>query len=64
MKFVLTLLMCTSVGNQCLPPYQNPTIYDDAYDCMVDGYTKRLQMALNQEKLKVRTKVFTQTVLS
>ena len=40
MKFVLTLLMCTSVGNQCLPPYQNPTIYDDAYDCMIAGYKK------------------------
>jgi len=43
MKFVLTLLMCTSVGNQCLPPYQNPTIYDDAYDCMIDGYTMSLE---------------------
>ena len=38
MKFVLTLLMCSAVGNVCLPPHQHPIIFDDAYDCMKEGY--------------------------
>jgi len=40
MKFVLTLIMCSSVYNQCLPPYSSPDIYNSHYECVVSGYEK------------------------
>ena len=38
MKFILTMLICSQVANTCIPPYQYPESFDDAYDCMVKGY--------------------------
>ena len=38
MKFVLTMIMCSAVANQCMPPFQIDKVYNDGYDCMVDGY--------------------------
>ena len=42
MKFILTLVMCSIVNGKttCLPPFQSQIDYNDAYDCMVDGYMK------------------------
>jgi hypothetical protein len=38
MKFVLTMIICSAVANQCMPPFQIDKVYNDGYDCMVDGY--------------------------
>jgi len=42
MKMILTLLMCSSVGNTCLPPYQIEESYKDTFDCMTSGYQKSI----------------------
>ncbi len=42
MKFLLTMFIC-SVGVQgttCLPPKTFDILYNDGYDCMLDGYKK------------------------
>ena len=38
MKFVLTMIICSAVANQCMPPFQIDKVYNDGFDCMVDGY--------------------------
>ena len=30
----------TAQGIQCLPPVKLDILYNDVYDCMLDGYTK------------------------
>ena len=42
MKFLLTVVMCSVLNGEtkCLPPHTFDTHYNDAYDCMVDGYNK------------------------
>ena len=38
MKFVLLLTMCSYMSGNCLPPYEWPTQFDNAYDCSIAGY--------------------------
>ena len=38
MKFVLLLTMCSYTSGTCLPPYEWPTQFKDAYDCSIFGY--------------------------
>ncbi len=38
MKIVLTLFMCSYVSGECLPPFQWPTTFNNAYDCSMFGY--------------------------
>tara|TARA_Y100001973_G_scaffold73503_1_gene107288 strand:- start:1272 stop:1520 length:249 start_codon:yes stop_codon:yes gene_type:complete len=42
MNYILTLLMCSTIAGKitCLPPHQVEVEYIDAYECMLDGYTK------------------------
>ena len=42
MKYILTMVMCSVVNGQtvCLPPFTFEDKYNDAFDCMVDGYNK------------------------
>ena len=42
MKFVLSMIMCTSVYNQCLPPFPMSELYNSHYECMIAGYEKSL----------------------
>ena len=42
MKFILSIIMCTSVGNTCLSPYSYTDTYIDSYDCLLDGYAKSI----------------------
>ena len=37
MNFVLNLILCSAVANTCLPPYQYPDLFSDAYSCMIAG---------------------------
>ena len=42
MKFALALIICSYVGNTCLPPYVYPTEFEDQYDCFVEGYKQSM----------------------
>ena len=45
MKFVLTMIMCTSVYNQCLPPFPMAELYNSHYECMMAGYNELIKKA-------------------
>jgi hypothetical protein len=38
MKFILTLILCSGISSQCLPPYQVSVVYDNMYACLKSGY--------------------------
>ena len=40
MSYLLNIIMCSGLANQCLQPFTFPTQYTDSYTCMVDGYEK------------------------
>jgi hypothetical protein len=42
MKFLLTIVMCSSVAGSCLTPHTFETFYKDSYDCLMDGYQKSI----------------------
>ena len=42
MKFLLTIVMCSSVAGSCLEPHTFDTIYRDSFDCLRDGYIKSI----------------------
>jgi len=47
MKFILTLLLCSGISGQCLPPYQVSAVYDNMYSCLRSGYqvaAKKIEM--------------------
>ena len=45
MKFLLSMIICTSVYNQCLPPHQMPELYNSHYECMIAGYNESIKKA-------------------
>lgn len=45
MKFILTMIMCTSVYNMCLEPFEMQTRYNSHYECMIAGYEEALKKA-------------------
>jgi len=51
MKFLLTLYICTSVGNSCLPVTQEmfnyPMIHDDFNSCIKDGLGQSFEVFYN-----------------
>jgi hypothetical protein len=45
MKFILTMIICTSVYQQCLEPFPMPERYDSHYECMIAGYNEAIDKA-------------------
>jgi len=45
MKFVLSMIICSSVYQQCLPPHPMPNLYNSHYECMIAGYNESLKKA-------------------
>ena len=45
MKFILTMIMCTSVYNICLEPFPMPTKYSSHYECTIAGYEEAIKKA-------------------
>ena len=43
MKFLLSMIFCTSVYNQCLEPFKMSEVYDSHYDCMKAGYEESIK---------------------
>ena len=42
MNYLLSILMCSSVANTCLPPITFNEAYDSSYTCLIDGYQKSI----------------------
>ena len=40
MKFLLTMIICSGLSGQCMPPFTFEKTYIDGYECMLDGYQK------------------------
>ena len=40
MKIMLTIVLCSTIANTCLDPHTFPKVYDNYYDCLLDGYKK------------------------
>ena len=43
MNFVLSLILCSNVAGQCLPPYRYPDLFVDGYSCMIAGNTESIK---------------------
>lgn len=53
MKFLLTIVMCSSVANTCMPPHSFKDLYPTSYECMVDGYQKSLDKTIEIGKAEI-----------
>ena len=42
MKFLLTIVMSSSIAQTCLTPHTFEVSYKDTYDCLMDGYVKSI----------------------
>ena len=42
MKFLLSLIICSSVAGQCMPPYEWPERFNTQYDCLMFGYQESI----------------------
>ena len=45
MKFILTMIICTSVYQQCLDPFPMPEVYPTHYECLMAGYKEAMKKA-------------------
>ena len=45
MKFILSMIICTSVYNVCLDPHPMPEKYGSHYECMIAGYEESIKKA-------------------
>ena len=45
MKFVLSMIICSSVFQNCLPPHSMPDLYNSHYECMIAGYNESIRKA-------------------
>ena len=44
-KFILGLIMCSSVYQTCLPPHEWPDKFNSHYECMMFGYEESIRKA-------------------
>ena len=45
MKILMSLIICSSVYNTCLPPYEWPEKFNSHYECMIEGYEESIRKA-------------------
>ena len=43
MKFVLSIIICSSLAGECMPPYKWPETFRTKYDCLTFGYEESLK---------------------
>ena len=46
MKFALTMIICSNLTGQCIPPYTQG-LYEDPYTCLNAGYQQSIKIAEN-----------------
>ena len=42
MKFILSMIICSGVAGQCIPPYEWPDTFNSQYDCLMFGYKESI----------------------
>ena len=42
MKFLLSMIICSSVAGECMPPYKWPEDFNSQYDCLMFGYNEAI----------------------
>ena len=45
MKFILGLIICSSIYGTCLEPYHWPNKFNSHYECMIFGYEESIKKA-------------------
>lgn len=45
-KWALILIVCSFESNTCIPPFNYPTQFNDAYDCMITGYQESINKTI------------------
>ena len=58
MKFILSMIICTSVYNTCLPPHQMDEVYNTHYECMIAGYEESIAKSKEINKYGTIIKFF------
>ena len=53
MKIALFLIMCSSIAGTCMPPFVHNKMYDNNYECLVDGYQMSLDKIVEIGKAEV-----------
>jgi len=53
MKFVLSLIICSSVAGDCMPPYEWPETFRTQYDCLMFGYEESINKMKEVGKVDV-----------
>ena len=43
MKFILGLIICSSVNQSCLPVHEWPDTFNSHYECMIFGYEESIR---------------------
>ena len=43
MKFVLSLIICSSLAGECMPPFEWHETFRTKYDCLTFGYEESLK---------------------
>jgi hypothetical protein len=44
MKYILTMIVCSNLTGQCLPPYTQG-IFEDPYSCMLGGHLQSIKIS-------------------
>ena len=55
MKFILGLIICSSVYQTCLEPYEWPDKFNSHYECMIFGYEESLNKMKEIGRQEVNT---------
>ena len=42
MKFILSLIICSSVAGECMPPFDWDESFNTQYDCLLFGYEESI----------------------
>ena len=53
MKILMSLIICSSMAGECMPPFPWPETFDTKYDCLVFGYeeSKRKLEEIGREEI-------------
>ena len=43
MKILLSIIICSSLAGECMPPFDWPETFKTKYDCLVFGYEESLK---------------------
>ena len=44
MKYILSLVICSSVSSTCMPPVTSNIMYENTYKCLIDGYKNSIKI--------------------